>query len=148
MVGTNQVRTNYLNEALAIGPLCLNDVVSLMLISVVETTIFTRRATALLSREEYDALIDFLAANPYVGDEIVGTGGVRKLRFAAQGKGKSGGVRVVYYVLDEAMPLYALLIYGKGEQADLTAEQRKSVKAIAASLKDAHRKRRNNEQAR
>jgi mRNA-degrading endonuclease RelE of RelBE toxin-antitoxin system len=61
--------------------------------------------------------------------------GVRKLRFAAKGKGKSGGVRVIYYFYDQELPIYALLIYGKSERADLTAEQRKSVAAFAAAIK-------------
>ena len=94
-----------------------------------------RRAKQLLSEEERDALIICLAANPEAGDEIVGTGGVRKLRFAAMGKGKSGGVRVVYYFYDREMPVYALLLYGKNERADLTPEQRKSATALAAAIK-------------
>lgn len=66
-------------------------------ITVVETSIFTRRAEKLLSPEERQDLVTFLANAPETGDEIPGTGGVRKVRFAAQGKGKSGGVRVIYY---------------------------------------------------
>jgi hypothetical protein len=73
------------------------------------------------------------------GDEIVGAGGVRKVRFAARGKGKSGGVRVIYYFYDRDIPLYALLIYGKNERADLTAAERKSVAAFAAAIKAARR---------
>ena len=113
---------------------------SIKLISVRETSIFTRRAEALLSTKEREELIDYLASHAYEGDLIVGTGGVRKLRFAVEGKGKSGGVRVIYYVLDDTMPLYALLIFGKNEQADLTSEQRKAVAAIAASIKAERRK--------
>jgi mRNA-degrading endonuclease RelE of RelBE toxin-antitoxin system len=60
---------------------------------------------------------------------------VRKVRFGAMGRGKSGGVRVIYYFYDEDMPIYALLIYGKNERVDLTAEQRKSVAAFAAAIK-------------
>jgi mRNA-degrading endonuclease RelE of RelBE toxin-antitoxin system len=105
------------------------------MITVVETPVFARRAAALLTEEERKQLIDFLAANPYAGDEIVGTGGVRKVRFAAKGKGKSGGVRVIYYTIDESIPLFALLIYGKGEQADLTSEQRERVAELAKVIK-------------
>lgn len=72
---------------------------------------------------------------PLAGEEIVGTGGVRKLRFAAKGKGKSGGVRVIYYFYDQDIPIYALLIYAKNERADLTAAQRKSVASLAAAIK-------------
>jgi hypothetical protein len=62
------------------------------LITVVETGVFTRRAEKLLTTEERGALVDYLAENPEAGDEIEGTGGVRKLRYAAKGRGKSGGV--------------------------------------------------------
>jgi hypothetical protein len=51
------------------------------------------------------------------------------------GRGKSGGVRVIYYFYDEEMPIYALLIYGKNERADLTPEQRKSVRTFATAIK-------------
>jgi hypothetical protein len=106
-----------------------------MLQTVVETPTFIRRAGKLLSSEEHAALIVWLAGFPTAGDEIVGTGGVRKMRFAAKGKGKSGGVRVIYYFHDRYMPIYALLLYGKSERADLTADERKSVAAFAAAIK-------------
>ena len=103
--------------------------------TVVETPIFIRRAERLLSEDEHAALITFLASHPYAGDEIVGTGGVRKVRFAEMGKGKSGGVRVIHYCCGRDTPIYALLVYGKSERADLTAEQRRSVAAFAAAIK-------------
>ena len=71
-----------------------------------------------------------------------GTGGVRKAHFAAKGKGKSGAVRVVYYFFDEENPLYAIFLYGKNEQADLTAQQKKEVATFAATIKAAARARR------
>lgn len=109
--------------------------------TVVETPTFSRRADKLLSEDEHAALINFLAAHPTTGDEIVGTGGVRKVRFGAMGRGKSGGVRVIYYFYDQDMPIYALLIYAKSERADLTPDERKAVAAFAAAIK-ATRKRR------
>jgi len=111
-------------------------------ITVVELTTFSRRAEKLLSAEEHDALIEFLALNPLAGDEIQGTGGVRKVRFGRGGQGKSGGVRVIYYYYADSMPLYALLIYGKGEKTDLSAEDRRTVAALAEALKAAGRRRR------
>ena len=87
-------------------------------------------------------MIFYLALHPQSGDEIPGTGGVRKVRFAARGKGKSGGVRVVYYFFDEENPLYAIFLYGKNEQADLTSKQKREVKAFAATLKAAAKVRR------
>jgi hypothetical protein len=103
--------------------------------TVAETPIFIRRAERLLSEEEHFDLITYLATHPTVGDEIVGTGGVRKVRYGAMGRGKSGGVRVIYYFYDEDMPIYALLIYGKNERANLTPEQRKTVKTFATAIK-------------
>tara|TARA_R110002110_G_scaffold46619_1_gene140739 strand:+ start:562 stop:909 length:348 start_codon:yes stop_codon:yes gene_type:complete len=103
--------------------------------TVAETSIFQRRSADLLDAAEHQALISFLAENPEAGDEIPGTGGVRKVRFAAKGKGKSGGVRVIYYFYTDAMPLYALLIYGKNEKANLSADEKKAVSKLAASLK-------------
>ena len=112
-----------------------------MLQTVAETPVFIRRARKLLSEGEHDDLLTFLASHPGAGDEIVGTGGVRKVRFAAKGRGKSGGVRVIYFFYDEDIPIYALLVYGKNERADLTSQQRRSVAAFAAAIK-ALRKRR------
>jgi hypothetical protein len=107
------------------------------MLTVVETSIFARRADKLLSSEEREELLFYLAVNPDSGDEIPGTGGVRKVRFAARGKGKSGGVRIIYYFYDEENPLYAILLYGKNEQVDLTPEQKKEVAAFAATIKAA-----------
>ncbi|EME67941.1 RelE-like cytotoxic translational repressor of toxin-antitoxin stability system [Paramagnetospirillum caucaseum] len=105
------------------------------LITVVEAPAFSRRAEKLLSADEHKEVIDHLAANPDEGDEIPGTGGIRKIRFAAKGKGKSGGVRVIYYYYDDNNPLYALVIYGKGERSDLKPDEKKAVTAFAARVK-------------
>ena len=107
------------------------------LVTVIETEAFARRADKLLNPEERDELVVFLATNPTAGDLIEGTGGVRKVRFAAQGKGKSGGVRVVHYFVPEDGPLYALLLYAKSEQADMSPGQRKVVAGVVAAVKDA-----------
>jgi len=81
--------------------------------TVAETPIFIRRVESLLSEDEHADLITYLATHPTAGDEIVGTGGVRKVRYAAMGRGKSGG----------------------NERADLTPEQRKSVRTFATAIK-------------
>jgi hypothetical protein len=112
------------------------------MLTVVETSAFARRAEKLLSVEEYEELVFFLALHPESGDEIPGTGGVRKVRFAAKGKGKSGGVRVVYYFFDDENPLYAIFLYGKNEQTDLTSEQMRLVASFAATIKSAAKVRR------
>lgn len=110
--------------------------------TVAETPTFTRQAGKLFGEEKKRALIDFLAANPLAGDEIPDTGGVRKLRFGVSGSGKRGGGRVIYYYLDESMPIYALLAYGKSAKTDLTAAEKRTVSAIATALKRAWKERR------
>lgn len=106
-----------------------------MLHAVLETSVFSRRADALLSRGERAELIDTLAREPLAGDVVPGLGGVRKLRFAPKGRGKSGAFRVIYYVLTDDLPILALLLYGKNEQGDLSSAQRKVVVALAAEMK-------------
>lgn len=107
--------------------------------TVVETPTFSRQADKLFSEDDKRELIDLLAASPLAGDEIPGTGGVRKLRFAASGRGKRGGARVIYYYLDDAMPVYALLAYAKAAKTDLTPKERRAVSAVAAALKSARK---------
>ena len=103
--------------------------------TVAETPTFARQAEKLLSEEERRKLMNFLAENPLAGDVIPGTGGVRKLRFATSGQGKRGGTRVIYYCLNETMPIYLLLAYSKAAKTDLTSEEKRRVSALAATLK-------------
>jgi len=109
------------------------------MLTVVETPTFVRRADKLLSEDERAGLIEFLARNPEAGALMPETGGIRKVRYAGRSKGKRGGVRVIYYFLDEGTPLYALLIYGKDEQDNLTPEQKKAVRAFAEAIKAARK---------
>ena len=103
--------------------------------TVAETPSFSRQIDKLFSEDEKRELIDYLAENPLAGDEIPGTGGVRKVRFAASGHGKRGGARVIYYYLDETMPIYALLAYAKNAQDDMTPDEKRAVSALVAVLK-------------
>jgi hypothetical protein len=103
--------------------------------SVLETSIFTRRADALLTREERAELVAALGRNPQAGDLIPGLGGIRKMRFAAGGQGKRGGVRVIWYVMTDDTPIMALMIYGKNEQANPTPEQRRVMLAVVEGMK-------------
>lgn len=66
------------------------------MITVVETGQFQRKVSRLLSGDEKTELIAYLSMNPNTGVLIQGTGGVRKLRWARSGQGKSGGVRIIY----------------------------------------------------
>lgn len=112
-----------------------NRKVSRALPTVVETSAFARRARKLLTDEEHDDLLLYLSMYHKVGDEIPGTGGVRKLRYGVQGRGRSGGVRVIYYFFDEVNPVLALFLYGKNEQANLTPAEKKHAASIAAAMK-------------
>jgi hypothetical protein len=107
--------------------------------TVAETPIFTRQADKLFTVDEKRELIDYLAENPLAGDEIPGTGGVRKVRFAASGRGKRGGARIIYYYLDGSMPLYALLAYAKNDQGDMTPEEKRVVSSLVVALKAARK---------
>ena len=106
-----------------------------MLITVAEMPEYIRRATKLLSQSERNDVIDYVAATPKAGDLIQGTGGVRKLRWARSGRGKSGGVRVIYYFHSEALPLYLLTVFGKGEKADLSQAERNELAKLVQVLK-------------
>ena len=85
-------------------------------------------------------ILETLADHPEAGDEIPGTGGVRKLRFAALGRGKCGGARVIHFYVGEHMPIYALLAYAKSAKTDLSPSERRAVRAMVAALKTAGKK--------
>ncbi len=110
--------------------------------TVAETPAFTRQADRLFSDSERKELIDYLANHPLAGDEIPGTGGVRKLRFAASGRGKRGGARVVYFYGGEDLPVYALLVYAKSAKTDLSPLERRTVRTLAAAIKRTGKERR------
>ena len=105
--------------------------------TVAETPIFTRQADKLFREDERRELIDYLADNPMAGDQMPGTGGVRKLRFAALGRGKRGGARVIYFYGGDRMPIYALLADAKSARADLNPAERRLVAAIVETIKSA-----------
>ena len=107
-----------------------------------ETPTFTRQADKLFSEEERRELIDCLAENPAAGDEIPGTGGVRELRFAALGRGKRGGARVIYFYGGDQMPVYALLAYAKSARTDLNPTERRTLATIVEAIKSAGKERR------
>lgn len=94
------------------------------MITIIETQQFTGKAAKVMSTAEKDELFDFIARNPEAGDIISGTGGVRKLRFAIQGKGKRGGVRVIYYYYNDRNPVLLFTVFGKNEKSDLTEKEK------------------------
>jgi hypothetical protein len=102
-------------------------------ISVVETPEFLSAARKLMSDEQRTLLVDYLAYNPMAGDLIPGTGGVRKLRWGLEGRGKRGGARVIYFH-EASMPLFALTAFAKNEQADLSQQDRNDFRQLTTLL--------------
>ena len=95
-----------------------------------ETSIFTRQITELLSDDELNALQWALMTDPESGDLIRGSGGLRKLRWAGSGRGKRGGLRIIYYWHVPGGSILLLLAYLKNEQDNLTTAQLKFLKSI------------------
>lgn len=102
--------------------------------TIVELPEYQRRASSLLTSEENAAVINYLAENPDAGAVMQGTGGIRKLRWAAQGKGKSSGVRIIYYYHNEMIPLFLLTVFGKGEKANLSKAERNDLAKFTTIL--------------
>jgi hypothetical protein len=94
----------------------------------VETPIFTRRIGACMDDDEYGRLQSFLAKHPEAGKIIPGSGGIRKLRWAGSGRGKRGGLRVIYFWWVAKDRISMLMVYSKSEQDDLTSDQLKLLK--------------------
>ena len=97
----------------------------------VEAPAFTRHVHEYLSDDEYAALQQFLATNPEAGTVMPGTGGFRKLRWGDErrGKGRRGGLRVIYYFLVTDQQVWLFTLFGKDEAADLTASQKRQLRA-------------------
>ncbi len=112
-----------------------------MLLTVAELPEYLRKAGKLLADADRRAIVDHLAAHPAAGDLIEGTGGVRKLRWARDGRGKSGGVRVIYYFHRGAMPLYLLTMFAKNERANLSNAERNALAGLVDVLVEIWRER-------
>ena len=97
---------------------------------IIETSVFTRQVEASLTDEEYRELQAALTERPNTGAIMVGSGGLRKMRWGRPGKGKRGGLRVIYYWAVAQEQLLMLFIYPKSEQEDLTAQQLRILRQI------------------
>lgn len=104
------------------------------LVTVVETPEFLASTRKLMDVEERALLVDHLALNPMAGDLIPGTGGVRKLRWGLEGRGKRGGARVIYFYHSPGIPLFALTAFAKNAQADLSAADRNEFRRLTRLL--------------
>ena len=93
----------------------------------IETSFFTKLLPSYLGDEDYRGLQNYLLQHPESGDVVRGSGGVRKVRWAADGKGKSGGVRVIYYWKKSDDEIWMLTLYSKSEQATIPSHQLKKI---------------------
>ncbi len=105
-------------------------------VTIVETPEFLTFAGKLLREDERDALIDYLAYNPAAGVVIAGTGGIRKLRWGLEGRGKRGGARVIYFYHGTDLPLFILTAYAKNEQTNLSQADRNSFRHLTKLIVD------------
>lgn len=112
-----------------------------MLITVAELPEYIKRAERLLDEKERNRVIDYLAAHPESGKIMQGTGGIRKIRWARKGKGKSGGVRIIYYFYNETIPLFLLTVFGKNEKDNLKKSERNELSVLTKRIVEMYKRR-------
>ncbi len=115
--------------------------------TVVELPEFIQCAKKIkISETERTDIVDEIADNPMMGDEIAGTGGMRKVRFAANGKGKSGGYRVITFFTGTNIPVFLVTVYpksGKGAKSNITEQAKNAMKGLSSSIVEAYRSNKN-----
>lgn len=105
-----------------------------MKLTFIETPNYTKRILALIGDEQNRALQNALLDEPERGDIIPQSGGLRKLRWKGKGHGKSGGIRVIYYLYPPRSVCYLIFAYPKNEQDTLTSEQLSILHRIVTEL--------------
>ena len=109
--------------------------------TVVEMPEFIRCAKKLnLSDEEREQIIDMIASTPDAGDEISGTGGMRKLRVAGKGKGKSGGYRVITFFTGPDIPVFLITMYEKSQKENITDAEKKIMKTLSGAITETYKR--------
>ncbi len=106
--------------------------------TVVETRAFAREAARCMSEGEIQAVINLIAANPDCGVRLIAGGGIRKVRFGVNGRGKSGGVRVVYYFHNHDIPIFLLTVFAKNEKSNLSRQELTDLATAARVLADTY----------
>jgi hypothetical protein len=102
--------------------------------TVVETPPYLADAERIFSAEERAAIVDIVSDDPRCGVVISGTGGVRKLRVAASGRGKRRGARVIYLFGGDSLPVFLLAVFAKNEKSDLSRAERNDLVRATAEL--------------
>jgi len=98
-------------------------------LTVIETPTFTRLAADYWGEDEHDQFVTWIAQHPDAGDVIPGSGGCRKVRWGRSGKGKRGGVRVIYFNRLANGEIWLLLVYAKGVSENIPAHVLRQIKA-------------------
>lgn len=105
-------------------------------IIIYETKAFTKRFDKIMEEKERLELYHFIQSSPKAGDVIIGSGGIRKLRWARPGMGKRGGVRVIYYFFDAQGLISLLTVYAKNEREDLDKQDIKLFKQLVEKIRE------------
>ncbi len=105
-----------------------------MELEFIETATFTRLIVELLTEDEYRDLQNDLLDNPEIGDLIKGGGGIRKMRFGTTGRGKSGGIRVIYYWIKNDDQIYMLVAYPKSKKDNLSDKETAILRDLVKEL--------------
>lgn len=107
--------------------------------TVLEMPEFIRQSDICMDEVSKKSFIDYIAAHPLEGDVIVGTGGIRKIRWTGDShKGKRGGVRVIYYYYDQSVPIFLLTVYGKNQKDNLAQDDKKTLRTIIGKIVEAY----------
>jgi len=109
-------------------------------VTFVETSVFTRRIAGILADDSFADFQTELARNPEKGPVLEGTGGLRKARWKLPGKGKSGGIRIIYLHLKLRGRIYLVFVFAKDESDNLTASQKAELKKLVEAIKKEFRK--------
>ena len=99
-----------------------------MYLTVAQTSVFQKHVAKIWSDDELDQFVNWIALNPLAGDVIPGSGGIRKVRWAASGRGKRGGARVIYFNVMKQGTIWLLMVYTKAKFDNLPLRLLKELK--------------------